>query len=241
MNQEKKFSDEHLNAFVDDQLTPEEKEQVYVCLSQDEELKRHVCKLRQVRDLVNLAYKELPQPSHRPLPAVRNKRFGRNLAAGLVLVISATAGWLLYQSAANTPSATAPEMLTQGAAPTEEIAKVLIHVSDGQTAHLKTVLDEVESLMRFYRDSHQKARVEVVTNSDGLNLLLADKSPYAQRIHQMQSEYKDLTFVACQNTIDRFQRDLGVTVKLLPGVVITDSGVAQIMRRHHQGWAYLQV
>jgi len=81
----------------------------------------------------------------------------------------------------------------------------------------------------------------VVTNGDGLNLLLSDKSPYAQRIHQMQSEYKNLTFVACQNTIDRFQRDLGLTVKLLPGVVITDSGVAQIMRRQHQGWAYLQV
>ena len=240
MNQEKKFSDEYLNAFVDDQLVPEEKEQVYACLSRDEDLKRHVCKLRQVRDLVNLAYKELPQPAHRPLPAARNRRFGCNLAAGLALAIGATAGWFLYQSA-SAPRAIAPGMLTQSAAPAEEIAKVLIHVSDGQTAHLKTVLDEVESLMRFYRDSNQKAHVEVVTNGDGLNLLLSDKSPYAQRIHQMQSEYKNLTFVACQNTIDRFQRDLGLTVKLLPGVVITDSGVAQIMRRQHQGWAYLQV
>ena len=58
---------------------------------------------------------------------------------------------------------------------------------------------------------------------------------------KMQKEYHDLTFVACQNTIYRYQKELGLTAKLLPGVVIIDSGVAQIMRRQLQGWAYLQV
>jgi len=57
----------------------------------------------------------------------------------------------------------------------------------------------------------------------------------------MQKEYHGLTFVACQNTIDRYQQELGLTAKLLPGVITIDSGVAQIMRRQHQGWAYLQV
>jgi len=150
---------------------------------------------------------------------------------------------LMYPS--STPNTGSP--VAQATNPSAAVAsagnveKVLIHISDGRATHLKTALDDVENLMRYYRDSHQNARVEVVANSDGLNLLLADRSPYAQRIHQLQSEYKDLTFVACQNTIDRFQRDLGISVKLLPGVVITDSGVAQIMRRHHQGWAYIQV
>ncbi|MEK7206268.1 MAG: hypothetical protein AAB134_00085 [Pseudomonadota bacterium] len=243
MNQDEKFSDEYLNAFVDDQLTPEEREQVYARLSQDEALKQQVCRLRQVSDLVNLAYKQLPQPA----PGLRTAKAGKwlslGLAAGLALAVSAVAGWLLFPfSASNTGSP-----VTQAASPSASVAsagdveKVLIHISDGQPLHLKNALDEVESLMRFYRKSNQHARVEVITNGDGLTLLLADRSPYPQRIHQMQSEYKDLTFVACQNTIDRFQRDLGFSVKLLPGVAITDSGVAQIMRRQHQGWAYLRV
>ena len=94
--------------------------------------------------------------------------------------------------------------------------------------------------MKFYHRSHQKARVEVITNGGGLNLLLAGISPYAERISRMQKEYDGLTFVACQNTIDRFQQELGVSAKLLPGVAVIDSGVAQIMRRQHQGWAYIQ-
>jgi len=118
---------------------------------------------------------------------------------------------------------------------------VLFHVSDGHPEHLRNALDEVESLMQYYRKSHQKARVEVVANGDGLNLLLSGISPYAERVRRMQEEYPGLKFVACQNTIDRIQHEVGLNVKLLPGVEVIDSGVAQIMRRQHEGWAYIQV
>ena len=74
-----------------------------------------------------------------------------------------------------------------------------------------------------------------------LLLLMAGISPFAERIQRMQKEYHDLTFVACQNTIERIQQELGLQAKLLPGVVVIDSGVAQIMRRQNQGWAYIQV
>ena len=94
--------------------------------------------------------------------------------------------------------------------------------------------------MRHYHRSHQQARVEVVVNGEGLTLLLAGISPYAERIRHMQKEYHGLTFVACQNTINRFQDELGMPAKLLPGVVVIDSGVAQIMRRQHEGWAYIE-
>jgi intracellular sulfur oxidation DsrE/DsrF family protein len=48
-------------------------------------------------------------------------------------------------------------------------------------------------------------------------------------------------FEACKNSIDRLRRDKGIVAKLLPGVVVIDSGVAQLMRRQNQGWAYIQV
>jgi intracellular sulfur oxidation DsrE/DsrF family protein len=48
------------------------------------------------------------------------------------------------------------------------------------------VLDDVEELMKHYRLSHQTARVEVITNGEGLSLLLAGISPYAERIQKMQ-------------------------------------------------------
>ena len=237
-NEEQKFSDEFINAFVDDQLTPEEKAQVYARLSGNEALSRQICELRKTRDLVQLAYKEPPLPERGLASfAAAGRKYGAGLAAGLALVIvGGMGGWFLHQPSANQAASVAQQ------APGEDVtAKVLFHVSDGNTEHLKSVLNDVEDLMKHYRRSHQKARVEVIANGDGLSLLLAGISPYAERIQKMQKEYHGLTFVACQNTIDRYQKELGLTAKLLPGVVTIDSGVAQIMRRQQQGWAYLQV
>src|SRR3989304_2221308 len=62
MNEQQKFADEFINAFIDDQLTPEEKAQVYARLSGNEPLSRQICELRKVRDMVQLAYKEPPMP-----------------------------------------------------------------------------------------------------------------------------------------------------------------------------------
>ncbi len=234
-NEEQKFSDEFINAFVDDQLTPEEKAQVYARLSGNEALSRQICELRKTRDLVQLAYKEPPMPTRGMATFSAGRKIGLGVAAGLMLAIGGITGWFLHQPSANQVASVAQQ------APGDDVpAKVLFHVSDGHADHLKNVLDDVEELMKHYRLSHQKARVEVITNGEGLSLLLAGISPYAERIQKMQKEYHDLTFVACQNTIDRYQQELGLTAKLLPGVVVIDSGVAQIMRRQHQGWAYIQ-
>jgi len=236
-NEEQKFSDEFINAFVDDQLTPEEKAQVYARLSGNEPLSRQICELRKTRDLVQLAYKEPPMPARGMATLSAGRKIGLGVAAGLALVIvGGMVGWFLHQSHAPQNIAVAQPGLS-----VEEQAKVLFHVSDGNAKHLKSVLDDVEDLMKHYRRSHQNARVEVIANGEGLSLLLAGISPYAERIQKMQKEYHGLTFVACQNTIDRYQQELGLTAKLLPGVITIDSGVAQIMRRQHQGWAYLQV
>ncbi len=235
MNEQQKFSDELINAFVDDQLTPEEKAQVYARLSGNEALGRQICELRKVRDLVQLAYKEPPMPAQAKATSIAGRKYSLGLAAGLALLVGGIAGWFLHQT--SVPQNVA---IAQGAPASDIPAKVLIHVSDSNEEHLKTVLDDVEGLMKFYRRSHQKARVEVITNGGGLGLLIAGISPYPERISQMQKEYDGLTFVACQNTIDRFQQELGISAKLLPGVVVIDSGVAQIMRRQHQGWAYIQ-
>jgi intracellular sulfur oxidation DsrE/DsrF family protein len=236
MNEPQKFSDEFLSAFVDDQLTPEEKAQVYARLSGNEALNWQICELRKVRDMVQLAYKEPPLPAKGMATFASARKFGLGVAAGLMLLIGGITGWILHEPLANQNSSVA--QTTTGA---DTQAKVLFHVSDGQAEHLKTVLDDVEDLMKYYRRSHQEARVEVITNGEVLSLLLAGISPFAERIQKMQKEYHGLTFVACQNTIDRYQEQLGFTAKLLPGVVVIDSGVAQIMRRQHQGWAYIQV
>jgi intracellular sulfur oxidation DsrE/DsrF family protein len=284
MSQDQKFSDEFLNAFVDDQLAPEEKGRAYLSINNDETLNRQVCELRKMRDLVQLAYKDLPTFA---APGPRAGRLHANVAAGFILALGVALGWVAHNPAPlptsapasvpavvvqpvptnrivakaamiSTPTAAVPaipadeNVLTvaeennilavpyQPGPASGDTIKVLIHVNSVVAAHNPGALDEIESLVRYYRDQRQNARVEIVINGEGLNLVRVDTTRFAERIRRMQEEYDNLTFAACQSTIQRLKHEHGITAKLLPGVTVIDSGVAQIMRRQQQGWAYIR-
>lgn len=249
------FSDEFLNAFVDGQLTSEEKAEAYERINRDHSVNRKVCELRKLRDLVQLAYAAPPPPPvHKAGPRSR-RRTPLNIAAGLVagfaLLLGAVFGWHLsggdavppavsQSGAAPGPGAAARPGSAQLASARQE-QKVLFHLNSGDPENMKEALDEVENLLKFYRKTGQRARVELVMNGGGLKLVRQDASPYPERVRRMQKEYNNLTFIACQNSIDRLKDERGITARLVPGTVVIDSGVAQIMRRQQQGWAYIQV
>ncbi len=284
-NQE--FSDEFLNAFLDNQLALEEKDRAYLRINQDEALNRRVCELRKIQDMVRLSYQNPPASRARPAPAGHHSRLGLSFAASVALAVGVVLGWTLHTptpdpalTSVSTPlvvalsapvrpvaaktamvaaPAAAPALTADDTGLTaieeknivsvpyrpgpvnDDTIKVLIHVNSSSAARSTEALDEIENLVRHYREQRQNARVEVVMNGDGLGLVRADVTRFAERIRRMQQEYDNLTFAACQNTIVRLKREQGITAKLLPGVTVIDSGVAQIMRRQQQGWAYIQV
>jgi len=145
-------------------------------------------------------------------------------------------GWQLNHSGNDSP---AQRMAANDAASTQ--TKILFHLNSNRADSITEALSELENTLQYYERTGQKARIEFVTNGSGLSLLRKDITRHADKIQALQHKYKNLVFVACQNTIDRLKKEHGVTAKLLPGVVVIDSGVAQIMRRQQQGWAYIQV
>lgn len=299
MSQDKRFSDEFLNAFVDNQIAAEEKSQAFIEIGQDEALNRQVCELRKLHDLVQLAYREPPAPPARAAASSNSYharlRFG--VAASVLLTLGIVLGSLIHLPSPTTiPTVTtapddsvhrvamSPKRITLPIAPSNTIVavvptqeslsvspvtsllpaptvtpvtlvpvvaqkdipdnaqtKVLIHLARDDVEQLRQALDDIEGLLKHYRETRQNARLEVVVNGGGLELVRTDTSAFAGRIQRLQREYDNLTFAACQNTIDRLAREQGIIVRLLPGVVTIDSGMAEIMRRQNQGWTYLQV
>ena len=83
-NPKQEFSDEFLNAFLDNQLTLEEKDRAYLRISQDEALNRRVCELRKIQDMVRLSYQNPPalpaSGAGRPLRASRPESGGGHRA-----------------------------------------------------------------------------------------------------------------------------------------------------------------
>ncbi len=225
-------SEELLNSFVDDQLAPEEKGRLFVEIAQDEGLSRQACELRKLHDLVQFAYRNPPRPVEDGSSGSR--RTSRSIAMGMALIAGLAAGWFIHLG---TSPSVIPEVASASAS---EPLKVLMHINDSDSVNLAQSLDEVESLMAEFNRTGQNARVEVIINGDGLVLVREDVTLFADRIAHLQKTHDNLTFMACQNTIDRLKNDSGIVAKLLPGVTVIDSGVAQLMRRQQQGWAYIQ-
>jgi intracellular sulfur oxidation DsrE/DsrF family protein len=81
----------------------------------------------------------------------------------------------------------------------------------------------------------------VVGHSEGLGLLRERLSQHKDRIRQLAGQYANLTFVACQNTINRLKVERGIEVKLVPDAEVIDSGVSHVVKRQKEGWSYIRV
>lgn len=241
MSNNEHFSKEFIHAFVDDQLTTEDKAEMYKSIHSDEELNQQVCEIRKLRDLIKLGYAELPEPpvKNRALPRSGllglQLPIGSGIAAGIALLVGISIGGNTQLSAPANTQATAVS-----ATAVTENQKVLFHVNSGETEDIRDALNEVDQLLRHYTTTGQLAEVEVVTNGQAITMLDADNSPFRGRIESMIRAHNNLTFVACQNSIEQQKTEANLAIRMIPGTVVIDSGVAQIMRRQHQGWAYIQ-
>lgn len=237
MKRHSDISEEFLNAFVDDQLELPEQSRVFEAVGSDPELSRRVCEQRGLKEMVQHAYKDVPV--QRRQPRKTGSRLGlQSLAAALVLAVGAASGWLAHGWTGQNEG-----QPLRTARFGDEVAaqrKVILHVSSSQPEKLKAALDETENLLSAYKHSNRQLRLEVIANSDGVKLLQAGASPYAQRISALREQYPNLTLLACHQTVEKMRRQ-GARVELLPGVAEAPSALDQVVLRLRQGWDYIKV
>jgi uncharacterized protein len=236
-----KPSDEILNAFVDGEFCPEERLACLRQISSDEALSRQVCDLCQVKEMVNLAYERVPPPPERRASA-RSARGGwLGPAAAAVVMMLAVAGitgvGISIQESARQVATVEPGQ------PLPRFAnRILLHLTTTDPERITNMLDEMEILMEASIRQGEPLEIQVVAHGEGLALMREDISPFPQRVAELSARYPDgLRFTACLNTIERLRREENIHVRLLPAVQVINSGVAEVIRRQSQGWAYIQV
>ena len=111
--------------------------------------------------------------------------------------------------------------------------KVAIHVDENDPAVMNMALNNVQNVVAYYKGKGDTVQVEVVTYGPGLTMLVADKSPVADRIAAMSLENETLTFAACGNTLNAMKKKAGGDVPLLSEakIVLMDEPTAAISVR----------
>ena len=97
----------------------------------------------------------------------------------------------------------------------------------------------MEDLLRAARIEERSIKVEIVANREGLDLLRARVSPYADRLAELRARYANLELVACGQTVRKL-RERGASVELLPGTEVAPSALDEVVRRLRDGWVYVR-
>ncbi len=239
---------EEIHAFVDDELTMEDRQRVRRSIKESPELAQMVCDIDQIRDWVREAYQDVPglQP-RRPMQSLRLRVPRTAVAASLVLV-GALAGWLAAKTTdGGAVGSVAPIALEQQASnavashvmPVAQHQNVLLRLSSGSPKKFKETLAVAEKLLKH--GAHKPGfELEVLANSEGLNLLRSTTSPYARQIEALISRYPNVHFLVCGTSLANLKK-MGEKPDLLPHVHVTPSAVEKVVQRLRQGWQYYSI
>jgi len=241
MIQQDRVSEEMLHALIDGELEPAEAEQLYSRIGEDETLANRVCILRGMKDMMRLAYSHPPVPPGKWQTPLNNRRgMQQAIAAGLLLTLGIGTGWLLHSKQA--PSIALQE--TGGGvhlgATVADANRIIMHIDSASHQKFDALLDRADLLLTAAHDHKTPLQVEVLANSNGLNLLRADRSPFAARIAELTKKHQNLHFVVCAQTVARSAREEGRVV-LMPEAKLAPSAIGEIVDRLQEGWTYIKI
>ena len=111
--------------------------------------------------------------------------------------------------------------------------RVVFHVNTGGTEYWESALGNVANLREELGAADTE--VEVVAHGKGLDLVMATNESLAEQMAELAEQ--GVVFAACENTMKK--RDV-TKEQLLPFVTTVGSGVAQLVRRQEEGWAYVK-
>lgn len=237
MNKDEQFSEEQLNAFVDGELDPEEKSRLYNESARSLELDQRLCQQRKVKDLVKHAYEDVPRARRSGgKPLARSGFLGKALAAGFLLTVGLSAGFVAHMVINQQPGAAmqASAALSQPAA---ENNNYLLHIVSGEPEQMMAALEYARYLLES-ADEDEFRQVEIIANEQGLNLLRKDITPFAAEIATLQDS--NVVFYACSKTIERLE-EKGVKVLLVPDANPDYTALDRVVTRMQAGWKYEKI
>ncbi len=115
-----------------------------------------------------------------------------------------------------------------------------IHVDENDPQLMNMALNNAQNVVTHYEAQGDEVVIEIVTYGPGVHMFRHDTSPVRDRLATLQLEMPDITFTACDNTIQNMNRQAGTEIALLDGVKVTPSGVVRLMELQQQGYAYIR-
>ena len=239
------YSDEIINAFVDGELDGVEKENIKNAIQSDADLMRRVHATCELKKNIKQSYANIDINQFAPQVIKKPASSGwqYSIAAALMLCMGVVLGWFgnSYYASENM-MVDAEELKGVKLAPVnlQQPNKIMLHLASSEQGKLKEVMDQVNHIIKEYQMSKQAFEIEVIANSDGLELVRQDISPYREEVANIIARYSNVSFIACSNALEKL-RVQGIEPKLIAQTKTGVTAVEQIVKRLQEGWVYVKV
>lgn len=137
-------------------------------------------------------------------------------------------------------AALAALILATGARAEGNTHYLVLHVDRNVPVAMNLALANAETVTRHYRDQGDEVVIEVVAEGPGLIMFVSSVSPVADRIARLADEMDNLTFSACQTTLDRMAEIAEHEIELLEAAEPVESGIVRLMQLQEQGYSYVK-
>jgi intracellular sulfur oxidation DsrE/DsrF family protein len=118
--------------------------------------------------------------------------------------------------------------------------KLALQVSDASPEKMNAVLNVAANVSKYYSDKGDEVDIEVVAFNAGLDMLRSDKSPVLERLKSFKQGMPNVSFMACQVTIDSVKRHEGQEPPIVENAGRVPSGVVTLIELAEKGWTIVR-
>src|SRR5436309_3386277 len=103
--------------------------------------------------------------------------------------------------------------------------RLALQISDNDADKMNAVLNVAANVSKYYSDKGEEVEIQIVAFNAGLHMLREDTSPVKPRLASFAKSMTNVSFKACQNTIDSMAKREGKAVPIIGNAEQVDGGV----------------
>jgi uncharacterized protein len=130
--------------------------------------------------------------------------------------------------------------LACGPAIAAEKHKLALQISDNDPDKMNAVLNVAANVSKFYSDKGEGVDIQIVAFNAGLHMLRDDTSPVKPRLKSFKEGMPNVSFMACENTLDAMTRKESKEPALVDNAQRVKAGVVTLIELGEKGWTIVR-
>jgi uncharacterized protein len=118
--------------------------------------------------------------------------------------------------------------------------RLALQISDNDPDKMNAVLNVAANVSKYYADKGEEVDVQIVAFNAGLHMLREDTSPVKPRLKSFKQGMPNVSFMACENTLDAMTRKEGKEPALVENAERVKAGVVTLIELGEKGWTIVR-